>query len=121
MHRNIKDMDRLCKIRDIQRAVNQFEQGFEKTYGICLNEGMALCSLLKAGSLSSGEIGELLGLTSSNNSKVIGSIEKKGLVERQMYFSLTPKGKELISSLKCEQIEIAPPLLELLERSGTAE
>ena len=67
--------------------------------------------------------------TSSNNSKVIGSIEKKGLVERvigtkdkrQMYFSLTPKGKELISSLKCEQIEIAPPLLELLERSGTAE
>ena len=77
MHRNIKDMDRLCKIRDIQRAVNQFEQGFEKTYGICLNEGMALCSLLKAGSLSSGEIGELLGLTSSNNSKVIGSIEKK--------------------------------------------
>lgn len=30
MHRNIKDMDRLCKIRDIQRAVNQFEQGFEK-------------------------------------------------------------------------------------------
>ena len=98
MHRNIKDMDRLCKIRDIQRAVNQFEQGFEKTYGICLNEGMALCSLLKAGSLSSGEIGELLGLTSSNNSKVIGSIEKKGLVERvigtkdkrQMYFSLTP-------------------------------
>ncbi|MBS1415089.1 MAG: winged helix DNA-binding protein [Alistipes sp.] len=90
---------------------------------------MALCSLLKAGSLSSGEIGELLGLTSSNNSKVIGSVEKKGLVERvigtkdkrQMYFSLTPKGKELISSLKCEQIEIAPPLLELLERSGTAE
>ena len=66
MHRNIKDMDRLCKIRDIQRAVNQFEQGFEKTYGICLNE-------------------------------------------------------ELISSLKCEQIEIAPPLLKLLERSGTAE
>ena len=109
MHRNVKDMDRLCKIRDIQRAVNQFEQGFEKTYGICLNEGMALCSLLKAGSLSSGEIGELLGLTSSNNSKVIGSVEKKGLVER------------VISSLKCEQIEIAPPLLELLERSGTAE
>ena len=55
MHRNIKDMDRLCKIRDIQRAVTQFEQGFEKTYGICLNEGMALCSLLKAGSLSSGD------------------------------------------------------------------
>ena len=93
-------MEKLCKIRDIQRAVNQFEQGFEKRYGICLNEGMALCSLLKAGSLSSGEIGELLGLSSSNASKVIKSIENKRLVERatgekdkrQMYFSLTPDG-----------------------------
>ena len=49
-------MDKLCKIRDIQRAVNQFEQSFDKEYGISLNEGMALCSLLKQGCLSSGEI-----------------------------------------------------------------
>ena len=116
-------MDKLCKIRDIQRAVNQFEQGFEKKYGICLNEGMALCSLLKAGSLSSGEIGEQLGLTSSNNSKVLASVERKGLVvrvmgekdKRQMYFSLTPNGKELISAVRCERLEIAPLLQELLK------
>lgn len=117
-------MEKLCKIRDIQRAVNQFEQGFEKRYGICLNEGMALCSLLKAGSLTSGEIGELLGLSSSNASKVIKSIENKRLVERmtgekdkrQMYFSLTPDGKKRISSLQCEAIEIAPLLKEMLEK-----
>ena len=106
-------MEKLCKIRDIQRAVNQFEQGFEKRYGICLNEGMA-----------SGEIGELLGLSSSNASKVIKSIENKRLVERmtgekdkrQMYFSLTPDGKKRISSLQCEAIEIAPLLKEMLEK-----
>ncbi len=116
-------MDKLCKIRDIQRAVNQFELGFEKKYGISLNEGMALCSLLNNENLSSGEIGELLGLTSSNNSKVICSIEKKGLVtrvmgtkdKRQMYFSLTPKGKGLISAIKCEEFEVAPLLQELLK------
>ena len=115
-------MEKLCKIRGIQRAVNQFELGFEKRYGICLNEGMALCSLLKAGSLSSGEIGELLGLSSSNTSKVIKSIEGKQLVgrvlgekdKRQMYFSLTPRGRELISSLKCEDVETAPLLKEIL-------
>ena len=33
-------MDKLCKIRDLQRAVHQFESAFEKRYGICLNEGM---------------------------------------------------------------------------------
>ena len=59
-------MDKLCKIRDLQRAVHQFESAFEKRYGICLNEGMTLCSLSKTGRLCPGELGELLGLTPSN-------------------------------------------------------
>lgn len=116
-------MENLCRIRNIQRAVAGFEAQFEKRYGICLNEGMALCSLHKAGNLSSGEIGELLGLTPSNASKVIRSIENKGLIERilgmqdkrQMYFSLTPLGKELILSVKCEEIECSPLLESLLK------
>lgn len=112
-------MEKLCKIRDIQRAVNQFEASFEKLYGICLNEGMALCSLAKTEKLSSGELGELLGLTSSNTSKVINSIEKKGLVERgmgikdkrQMFFSLTKEGVSLLKTIKCEQVDM-PELLK---------
>jgi hypothetical protein len=59
-------MDKLCKIRDLQRAVHQFESAFEKRYGICLNEGMTLCSLSKTGRLCPGELGELLGLTQLN-------------------------------------------------------
>lgn len=112
-------MEKLCKIRDLQRAVNQFETSFGKMYGICLNEGMALCSLAKAGQLSSGELCELLGLTSSNTSKVINLIEKKGFIERvmgtkdkrQMFFSLTDNGKQLLMSIKYEEIEI-PDLLK---------
>ena len=68
-------MDKLCKIRDLQRAVHQFESAFEKRYGICLNEGMTLCSLSKTGRLCPGELGELLGLTPSNTSKVLRSVE----------------------------------------------
>ena len=117
-------MEKLCKIRDIQRAVVCFESRFEKTYGICLNEGMALCSLCKSVTLSSGEIGELLGLTSSNTSKVIRSVENKGLVQRvigsedrrPMYFSLTDKGRDLILSIKCEEIETPELLNDLLKR-----
>lgn len=112
-------MEKLCKIRDLQRAVNQFEASFEKTYGICLNEGMALCSLSKAERLSSGELGELLGLTSSNTSKVINAIENKGLVERvmgtkdkrQMFFSLTKEGINLLKTINCEQAQM-PELLQ---------
>ena len=120
-------MEKLCRIRDIQRAVLLFEQQFEQRYGICLNEGMALCSLYKTESLTSGELGELMGLTPSNTSKVIRSVETKGLVERimgekdkrRMYFSLTPQGRELISSLKCETIEIPPLLEKMLEKTET--
>ena len=72
-------MEKLCRIRELQRAVNRFEAALERSHGICLNEGMALCSLSKAGRLSCGELGEMLGLTPSNTSKVLRSVEGKGL------------------------------------------
>ena len=115
-------MEKLCKIRDLQRAVAQFEMHFEKLYGIGLNEGMLLCSLSESERLSSGEIGELLGLTPSNTSKVIKSVENKGLVERvmgmedkrQMYFSLSRDGKVLLKKIKCGEIELPDLLNKLL-------
>ena len=107
-------MDKLCRIRNLQRAVNQFEAAFEKRYGICLNEGMALCSLSNAERMCPGRLGELLGLTPSNTSKVLRSAESKGLVlrelcckdRRQMHYSLTTKGRELLASVSCREIEI---------------
>lgn len=117
-------MEKLCKIRDLQRAVNRFETDFERTHGLCLNEGMALCSLSGAGKLSSGELGELLGLSPSNTSKVLRSVEQKGLVvrelgtedKRQMYFSLTEKGSERLAAIKCEEIGIPELLEELIQK-----
>lgn len=114
-------MEKLCKIRDIQRSVMAFEQRFLECYGLSLNEGMALCSICQSSDrrLTSGEISEALGLTSSNTSKVIASIEKKELVvralgqtdKRQMYFTLTPAGEKLLATIKCIDIEI-PELLK---------
>lgn len=117
-----KCIKRLCQIRDLQRAVYQFELEFEKQYGISLNEGMVLCSLSKEASLSSGELGELLGLSSSNTSKVICSVEKKGYVERvvgtkdkrNMYFSLTESGRNLLENVTGGDIDMPDPLRQLL-------
>ncbi|HIR38735.1 MAG TPA: MarR family transcriptional regulator [Candidatus Limisoma gallistercoris] len=104
------DEEMLCKIRDLQRSIAQFESAFEKRYGISLNEGMVLCSLKKSSKLSAAELGNLLGLTHSNTSKVIKSVESKGYIlrtignydKRQMYFSLTDQGKQIIASVKCD-------------------
>lgn len=112
-------MNILCHIRDIQRGVAVFEQQFAERYGISLNEGMALCSISNSekGKLTSGEIGELLGLTHSNTSKVLSSIEDKEYIKRtlgkkdkrQMFFNITDSGKELLCRIKSEEKEMKMP------------
>jgi DNA-binding MarR family transcriptional regulator len=102
-------MKSLCLIRDIYRSIREFEIDFQQKHNLCLNEGMLLCSL-KSTKLSSGEIAEKLGLTNSNASKVIRSVEDKGFVERhlgegdkrQMHFLLTSKGEAMLQEIGCE-------------------
>lgn len=39
-------MEDLCKIRDVYRAIAEFETQFIQQYNLSLNEGMLLCALL---------------------------------------------------------------------------
>lgn len=112
----------LCRIRDLQRAVNRFEAAFEERYGISLNEAMVLCTLSKSGRMCPGELGERMGLTPSNMSKVLRAAEQKGLVgrelccqdRRQTFYTLTPQGNERIGSMDCHAIELPDLLREWL-------
>lgn len=121
-------MESLCKIRDIYRAIASFEVEFERLYHLSLNEGMLLCSLSKNGSLQAGEIADLLGLTHSNASKVIRSVEDKGLIERvlgkvdkrQMHFLLTEKGTDTLQSIKCGDMEL-PAILQEAVKDDSAK
>ena len=83
-------METLCKIRDLYRAIAEFETRFEKAHHLCLNEGMLLCCLSRKKRLSSGEIADC--------------------DKRQMYFSLTAEGKKILKEMECCNIEI-PELL----------
>ena len=114
-------MKTLCFIRDIYRCISEFEVKFQQEYGLSLNEGMLLCSL-DAGKLTSGKIAELLGLTNSNTSKVIRSVEQKKLIrrmtgaddKRQVYFSLTGEGKKRLDGIKCDTIAIPEKLQAII-------
>lgn len=105
-----RTLEPLCRIRDILRAISEFESEFQSRYGIGLNEGMLLCSISTHGQCSSGKVAELLGVTNSNASKIIASAEKKGLIERiickedkrQMHFTLTDNSIDLIKRIKSE-------------------
>lgn len=112
------DSSCLCRIRDIYRAIIDFEQYFEQHYDLNLNEAMLLCTLSACSSLTAGEVAEALGLTNSNASKVIASAERLKLIKRQMgkddkrkmRFSLTPLGVERLEQLKADEMDM-PELL----------
>ena len=116
-------MTELCKLRDVQRAMSQYETAFESKYGICINAGMALCSLSSNDSLTSGQLGESLGLSHSNTSKIICALEKKGYIrrdigkrdKRQMNFSLTEEGDKLLESIDCDSVGIPKILTGLIQ------
>ncbi len=112
-------MEALCKIRDIYRAIAEFEGQFVQQYDLSLNEGMLLCTLLDTPRLTATEIAEALGLSASNASKVIRSVEGKKLItrvvgkkdKRQMHFALTLEGKKRILAIKEATWEL-PDLLQ---------
>ena len=103
----------LCTVRDIYRLIREFEEYFQQKHDLCLNEGMLLCSL-KEGKLSSTALADALGLTTSNTSKVIKSVEQKKFIKRilgkedkrQMYFTLTELGKEKLIKIREEEGEM---------------
>ena len=116
------DKQVICRLRDINRAIAELERQFSQQFDLNINEAMLLCTLKEKGELSSGAIAEALGLSASNASKVIASSEKKNLIsrvlcekdKRQMFFSLTPIGKEKIETLRNEQIELSGILREVV-------
>jgi Transcriptional regulators len=108
-------MKSICVMRDIYKAITTFETNFEKTHGLSLNEAMVLCLLKDTDEgLTSTVIAEQTEMTPSHTSKVIRTVEKKGLIERaigkvdkrQMCFSLTEEGKAKIETIYCEEIQI---------------
>ena len=88
-----------------------------------------LCSLT-SGRLSASDIAAKVGLTPSHASKVIRSIERKGLVERvlgeqdrrQMYFGLTSCGRKCLDGMRCGSVEVPQLLRPVFEkRCGASE
>ena len=118
------DTDTLCSIRDLYLCIMRFESRFEELFGLSLNEGMLLCTLSRSdGSMTCGELAARLDLSSSNMSKVIKSAEKKELLsrrlgesdKRQMYFSLSAKGRAQLDAIDMRQLDVPECLLRFCD------
>lgn len=104
----------LCRIRDIYRAISAFEVELQRVAGLNINEAMLLCVLSEGDTLLSGEIAERLGLTRSNASKVIASVERNGLIRRQacpedsrcQRFHITKKGTQALELMHSDEVQV---------------
>lgn len=113
----------MCRLRDIYRAISEVESHMEAAFGLNLNEAMLLCQLSENANMTAGEISERLGLTQSNASKVIRSLERKKLLQRSfdrmdkrvMHYQLTKTGKEKLQEVDCEHLTFPPLLQKVIE------
>lgn len=115
-------MKTICAMRDVFRAMTSFESAFEKVYQITLNEAMILCTLkCSSERMTATNLSKQTDLSPSHTSKMLRILEEKGLIirtlgnedRRQMYFHLSPTGKQRVTELELDKVEI-PELLKPL-------
>lgn len=105
-------------MRELMKALSDFETQLMQAHGVTLNEAMALCAMSEE-SVTASVIAERTGMRPSHTSKVISSLEGKRLVarklskqdKRQMYLSLTASGRECLAKIKVHTFD-TPPLLQ---------
>ena len=116
-------MEPICAIKDIYKILYQFEKNFSEVHAITINEAMLLCCLKDNEAKSAGMICDYIGLSNSRVSKVITSVENKGFIrrkinkedKRQMFFSLTRKGKEKIQQMMQAELNMESLFNQLKE------
>lgn len=116
----MEKIESICVMRELICAMSELESQLQDRWGISSTEAMAMCCIGQDTVIAS-LISESIGIKPSHTSKVLSSMEKKELVSRsvgtvdrrQMQFSLTEKGRQLLQSIKTEKIDI-PPFLRPL-------
>lgn len=115
-------MKTICVMRDVFRAMANFEIAFENAYQLSLNEAMILCALQESQKeMTATNLSKRTELSPSHTSKILRILEEKGLIERTlgnedrrlMKFNLTQAGKKRVGELEIEKVEI-PELLKPL-------
>ena len=96
------------KLRNVHKAIGNFETEMQKAVGLNLNEAMVLCLLSNGSMMLAGDIAEKMSLTRSNASKVIAVLEKAELILREtcpedsrcQKFHISDKGRKKIREMK---------------------
>lgn len=116
-------MEPICKLKDVYKALYNFEKEFAEKNGITINEGMILCCMKDGNPRSANDLCEFVGLSNSRVSRVINTVETKGYIsrqmgitdKRQMIFSLTDLGSEKIKQMLSQNMSFSELGLQILK------
>lgn len=114
----------ICKLRKVYKAIAAFEAQVEASLGVNINAMMLLCLLSEKENMTAGEIAGEMGLTRSNASKVIASLERSGSIRRRvckedcrsMRFHLTKQGRDLLDHVHCDSLQLPEELRKVVEK-----
>jgi len=117
----------ICVIKEIYRMLYQFEKDFQESHAVSINDAMVLCCLKNGGEKSAGEICEFVGLSNSRVSKVLCSVEDNGYISRrlgstdrrQMFFSLTEKGKKKLDDMMGKKMHFSDLLKNISKQCSS--
>lgn len=120
-------MEDICVIKEIYRMLYQFEKDFQENHEVSINDAMVLCCLKNGEEKSAGEICEFVGLSNSRVSKVLCSVEDHGYIarrlgssdRRQMFFSLTEKGKKKTAEMLGKKLHFSDLLKTITKQCSS--
>ena len=117
-------MKTICVMREVFRAMANFESAFEEVYDLSLNEAMILCALQESQQqMTATNLSKRTELSPSHTSKMLRILEEKKLIERTlgdadkrlMKFTLSKEGKKRVGKLELEKVTIPELLKPLFE------
>ena len=99
----------------------QFEREFSEAYGITINEATLLCCLEDGEPKPANQLCEFVGLSNSRVSRIIHSVESKGLIvremgtvdKRQMIFTLTDAGRLKVEEMSWQEPDFSRLSLQI--------
>lgn len=109
-------MESILKLKDIYKALYDFEKQYAKLNDITINEAIVLYSLREGKPMIASQVYKFVGLSKSRMSRIMFEIENKGYVARQtgaedkrnIFFSLTSLGRDKLNDLINQKINFAP-------------
>jgi DNA-binding MarR family transcriptional regulator len=107
----------LCAIRKLQTSLRAFEDQLKEQTGLSFNDALLLCAVNK-GIVDPGGLARELELSPSRLTRVLDSLEQRGLVSRSLsdsdrrslVVSLTSRGEQKVEHYSCSEIAIPEEL-----------